>query len=84
MTNTEFTAALNAALGEPTVLRLPFPGFRLPGSLLHVPTPALELALGEVSGELLASARVLPRRLLDAGYGFQHPDLASTLAAVLT
>ena len=84
VTNSEFTAALNVALGEPTVLRLPVPGFRLPGSLLHVPTPALDLALGEVSGELLASARVLPRRLLDAGYGFQHPDLASTLAAVLT
>ena len=83
VTNSEFTAALNAALGEPTLLRLPVPGFRLPGSVLHVPTPALELALGEMSGELLASARVLPRRLLDAEYVFQHPDLSSALASVL-
>ena len=49
--------------------------------MLHVPTPALEVALGEMSGELLASAQVLPRRLLEAGYAFQHPDLSSALAS---
>jgi uncharacterized protein len=83
VTNSEFTAALNDALGQPTVLRLPVPGLRLPASVLHVPTPALQLALGEMSGELLASARVLPRRLLRAGYRFQHPDITSALASPL-
>lgn len=83
VTNSEFTAALNAALGHPTMLRLPVPGLRLPASVLHVPTPALRLALGEMSGELLASARVLPRRLLAAGYRFQHPDISAALAAAL-
>jgi uncharacterized protein (TIGR01777 family) len=83
VTNSEFTAALNAALGHPTVLRLPVPALRLPASALHVPTPALQLALGEMAGELLASARVLPRVLLAAGYPFQHPDISSALAATL-
>jgi uncharacterized protein len=59
------------------------PGLRLPASALHVPTPALQLALGEMAGELLASARVLPRVLLEAGYPFQHPDISSALAASL-
>ena len=84
VTNSEFTEALNAALGRPAVLRVPVPGLRLPGSVLHVPTPALRLALGEMAGEVLASARVLPRRLLEAGYDFQHPDIASALAYALS
>jgi uncharacterized protein len=84
VTNSEFTEALNAALGRPAVLGLPVPGLRLPGSVLHVPTPALRLALGEMSGELLASAQVLPRRLLEAGYAFQHPDISAALAYALS
>ncbi len=84
VTNAEFTAALNDALGRPAVLGLPVPGLRLPGSVLHVPTPALRLALGQMSGELLASARVLPRRLLEAGYAFQHSDISSALAYALS
>jgi uncharacterized protein (TIGR01777 family) len=83
VTNSEFTTALNAVLGRPAVLRLPVPGLRLPDSALRVPTPALRLALGEVSGELLASARVLPHRLLGAGFGFKHPDISSALAYAL-
>jgi hypothetical protein len=81
--NIELTAALNDALGRPTFLRLPVPGLRLPGSLLHVPTPVLRIALGEVAGELLASARVLPRRLAEAGYAFRYPDLPAALAYAL-
>ena len=83
VTNTEFTRALNEALGNPGVLGLPVPGLRLPGSLLHVPTPALRLALGEMAGELLASARVIPRALTAAGYAFGYPDLGPALAHVL-
>ena len=41
---------------------------------------ALRLGLGEVAGELLASARVLPRQLLGAGYPFQHADIRAALA----
>ena len=84
VTNAELTEALNAALGHPTLARLPVPGLRLPGSVLRVPTAALRLALGEMSNDLLASARVLPRRLLKAGYPFRHPDLRTALADILS
>jgi uncharacterized protein len=52
-TNAEFTTALAAALGR--------------RALLAVPSFALRTALGELSAELLSSARVVPRRLLEAG-----------------
>jgi uncharacterized protein (TIGR01777 family) len=52
-TNAEFTDALAAAAGH--------------RARLGIPAAALQLGLGEVSGELLSSARVIPRRLLDAG-----------------
>ena len=68
-TNAEFTAALAAALHRP--------------ALLTLPTPVLKAALGEVSSDLLSSARVLPRKLLAAGFRFGHPELPQALAAVL-
>jgi len=56
-TNAEFTSALAAAVG--------------PRARLALPAVALRVGLGEVSSELLSSARVIPRRLLDTG----EPDL---------
>jgi hypothetical protein len=69
VTNAEFTAALAAAVHRP--------------ALLTVPALALRLALGGVTSDLLASARVLPQRLTAAGYQFQFPHLPSALAAEL-
>jgi uncharacterized protein (TIGR01777 family) len=69
VTNAVLTADLARVLRRPAVLR--------------VPAPVLHAVLGEVSGELLGSQRVLPRRLLDAGFAFRHPDIASALAAEL-
>lgn len=46
-------------------------------SLLPAPAFALRLVLGEFSQELTASQRVVPQRLLDAGFTFGHPDLDS-------
>jgi uncharacterized protein (TIGR01777 family) len=83
VTNAEFTAALDATLGQPRVLRLPVPRLRLPSASLGVPTQALRLALGEMAGELLASARVLPERLLEADYHFSHPYLTPALRYAL-
>jgi uncharacterized protein (TIGR01777 family) len=71
VTNSEFTAALAAAVGRRD---LPW---------LRVPAPALRLGLGESASELLNSARVLPRRLTEAGYEFRHPTLSEALAAEL-
>ena len=69
VTNTEFTAALASTLGRPALLRLP--------------APLLRAGLGELSSELLASARVLPRNLEKAGYAFRYPDVNTALAAEL-
>ncbi len=71
VTNSEFTAALTAAVGRRD---LPW---------LRVPAPALRLALGEAAVELLTSARVTPRRLQDADYDFRYPSLADALSAEL-
>ena len=71
VTNSEFTAALNAAAGRRD---LPW---------LRVPAPALRLALGEAAVELLTSARVLPKRLQQAGYEFRYPTLPGALSAEL-
>ena len=65
--NVEFTRALGGILHRPTLL--PVPGF------------ALRLVLGELSGELLGSRRVIPRRLEDAGFAFEHSTLVSALGA---
>jgi uncharacterized protein (TIGR01777 family) len=71
VTNAEFTAALSAAAGRRD---LPW---------LRVPAPALRLAVGEASVELLTSARVRSRRLREAGYQFRHPALPGALSAEL-
>lgn len=69
--NGKFTKSLGKALGRPTI----FP----------VPTAALYLLYGrEMAKEaLLASARVAPRRLEQAGYRFLYPELETSLRHVL-
>jgi uncharacterized protein (TIGR01777 family) len=51
-----------------------------------IPTPAfaLRLAAGQFASELLASTRVLPQRLQDAGYSFRLPHIEDALQQVLT
>jgi uncharacterized protein len=71
VTNAELTAALHAAFKRPD-----FHWFRIPESVLR-------LALGEMSSELLTSARVLPKRLLAAGFEFEYPLIGAALAAEL-
>lgn len=68
-TNAEFTAELARALQRPAVMRVP--GF------------ALRRLGGVAGGELLSSARVEPRRLLEAGYAFAHNDVSERIAAAL-
>ena len=50
--------------------------FRRP-ALLPAPAVALRVALGEFSADVLASQRMVPRTLLDAGFSFRHPDVDS-------
>ncbi len=70
VTNYEFTKALGRVLGRPTVAPLP--------------APAARLLLGRMADELLlASARVVPRKLEESGFTFRHPELESALRDVL-
>ncbi|HEX9205938.1 MAG TPA: DUF1731 domain-containing protein, partial [Candidatus Deferrimicrobiaceae bacterium] len=70
VTNREFTAALGTVLSRPT----PFP----------VPAFALRLAVGEMADALLlASTRVVPRRLEETGFRFRFPELHGALRHLL-
>src|ERR1700691_5601390 len=70
-TNSELTTELTAAVGRHDL------------RWLRIPAPVLRLALGEAAVELLSSARIIPKRLLDAGYEFRHPTLPDALSAEL-
>jgi uncharacterized protein len=65
-TNAELTSALGTVLRRPTIL--------------PIPTFAIRLLYGEM-GETLAtvSQRVVPQRLLDAGFAFQHTTILAAL-----
>jgi len=63
VTNEEFTKSLGEALSRPT--------------MMAVPAFAARLAFGEMADEmLLASQRVMPKKLKDAGFQFEYPNLA--------
>ncbi|HEX7058785.1 MAG TPA: TIGR01777 family oxidoreductase [Solirubrobacterales bacterium] len=69
VTNHELSKALGRALNRPAVV--PVPGF------------ALNLMFGGEFAEVLKGGqRVIPRRALDLGYEFRHPDLNEALASL--
>lgn len=59
------------------------------GLVLHrpsfLPAPAfmMKLILGEFGDALLKGQRVSPRRLIDAGFGFQYPDIEEALRNII-
>lgn len=66
----QFTRTLGQVLGRP--------------AWTMVPSFALRLALGQMADEvLLAGQRVVPRRLIDAGFAFKHSDLQAALEAII-
>ena len=68
--NVVFTKTLGRVLRRPTVL--------------PAPAPVLRLLLGEMAGALLlSSTRVVPEKMLQAGYAFRHPELESALRHLL-
>ena len=69
LTNREITAAMGRVMRRP--------------SLFTVPAPALKLVLGEMSGDVLGSQRVLPKRLLESGFTFAFPDIEGAIRAAL-
>jgi uncharacterized protein (TIGR01777 family) len=71
LTNREFTRALAHQLRRPAFLK--------------VPSGALRVVLGHelVTAAVLASQRVNPSALREAGFRFEEPDIASILASAL-
>lgn len=66
VTNDVFTKALGDVLSRPT--------------MMAVPAFAARLAFGEMADEmLLASQRVMPKKLNDAGFQFEYPNLEEAL-----
>jgi uncharacterized protein (TIGR01777 family) len=66
----EFCRIIGKALGRPC--------------WLPVPALMLRILFGQKAREtLVAGQRVLPRRLLEAGFEFLHPDAASAVAALV-
>ncbi|QQS42515.1 MAG: TIGR01777 family protein [Acidobacteriota bacterium] len=70
VTNEEFTNTLGKVLKRPTII--PVPGF------------GVKLLFGEMGERLLLEgARVLPEKLLEAGFTFDYPDLEDALKQAL-
>jgi uncharacterized protein (TIGR01777 family) len=70
VTNREFTKTLGRVLGRPAIM--------------PVPKLALKARLGDELGEVVAGGqRALPRRALDAGFEFAHPELEPALRDLL-
>lgn len=70
VTNLEFTKTLGKVLSRPTCL--------------PVPAWGVKTAFGEMGQELmLTSARVIPKKLSEAGFQFQYPQLEDAFRSVL-
>jgi uncharacterized protein len=68
--NAEFVSAMGKVLGRPTVV--------------PVPAMALKLVFGAMANEtMLASMRVLPERLVEAGFRFELGDIETALRSQL-
>ncbi|MEV5280255.1 TIGR01777 family oxidoreductase [Streptomyces sp. NPDC051994] len=67
VTNREVTAAMSRVLHRP--------------ALLPVPAAAIRLALGELAQDVLSSQRVVPGRLLSAGFRFAFPGVDEAIGA---
>ncbi|MCX4739608.1 TIGR01777 family oxidoreductase [Streptomyces antibioticus] len=67
LTNREITEAMGRVLHRPTVFA--------------VPAPVLRAALGEMAGDVLGSARVVPSRLLESGFVFAFPGIEDAIRA---
>ncbi|MCY1142084.1 TIGR01777 family oxidoreductase [Actinoplanes sp. Pm04-4] len=69
ITNAQFTKAVASAVHRP--------------ALLSVPGPALHVVLGELAGESLRSARVVPAVLERAGFKWAYPTIDGAVRAAV-
>ncbi len=68
VTNADFARALARAVHRP--------------AFLNVPALVVKLLLGEVAEVVLSGQKVLPKKALDTGYTFHHPELSSALSTL--
>jgi uncharacterized protein (TIGR01777 family) len=69
VTNAEYTKKIAEAVRRPAALA--------------APSSALKLALGGFAETVIGGQRVMPRRLLEAGFAFSYPELGGALRALL-
>jgi len=69
ISNTEFTQALSAILNRP--------------ALIPVPEFALKILFGEASRVITQGQKVIPRRLPEAGFEYEFPDIRLALADIV-
>lgn len=67
--NAELGKAIGKVMHRPSFM--PAPGFMI------------QLILGEFGSVLLKGQRVIPRRLLDAGFKFKYPDIEDALKSII-
>ena len=65
VTNAEFTRALGREVGRPAIF--------------SVPRFALRIAQGDLSDVVLSSLRMEPKRLVESGFEFAHPEIEGAL-----
>lgn len=68
VTNKEFSRALGRVLRRPSIVAVP--GF------------VIKLTLGELGAVLLTGQRVLPEKVMKAGYRFKYSDVSEALKAI--
>ncbi len=69
LTNKEFASTLGKVMGRP--------------ALMPAPSPALKLALGDMSAVLLDGQRAVPAHLQTMGFRFKYPELEAALRNLL-
>ncbi len=86
LSNAEASGVYNATSPAPetnqTLSRLLAKHYRT-WQLPKVPAPVLKVGLGEMSTFLLASTRVIPKRLIEAGFEWHYPALPQALEAAV-
>jgi uncharacterized protein (TIGR01777 family) len=69
VSNKAFTRALSRAVRRPALFR--------------VPCKVLQIAMGEGSELLCEGQKVVPKRLLDHGFRFEHPDIDEAMNSIV-
>lgn len=86
LSSSEISGSLNIASGTPVTMKefchVLARALRRP-CWPSLPSFFIRMMLGEMAAIILSSQRVIPRKLLEAGYLFRHTDLSRAFEAIL-